>query len=391
MPDFLPKDGENYNFSPDYSLANQVAERSWMLYQGADTTMVFSGFIPGRKYFLQLIPGTGPAGSTTYDLASRSSVSFVIPASQYQDSVQIHPSDDTMFCQTDTVVFKAARGTVYKWYNGVKNDSLSVNERKSVFFLSKAPDGCIVSSDTVLAKAIMMPVLTKPIVWSSPPYCEGDTVEITVRSNLINGYRWSTGDTLPTIKVTQSGTYSVASVNRMCEMRDSISITFQPYPIFNFAADTLSFLFDEEASIDFTTSARKYQWTFLDENGNRKPIKFNAATSGYLKLSGSLDSGCVSSDSIFIRIYRPDSLFIPNAFSPDGDGLNDVWQITSFYGGEYSVQVFDRWGALLYSSAEEQPAWNGMKNGEVLPTGPYYFVIKPKSKDVVSGTLLLIR
>ena len=87
------------------------------------------------------------------------------------------------------------------------------------------------------------------------------------------------------------------------------------------------------------------------------------------------------------------SLVIPNTFTPNGDGINDTWDIKFL--GDYincSVDVFTRWGQKIYSSVGYSVPWNGTYNGSALPTGTYYYIINLKNGlTPLSGFVAIVR
>jgi gliding motility-associated-like protein len=83
---------------------------------------------------------------------------------------------------------------------------------------------------------------------------------------------------------------------------------------------------------------------------------------------------------------------IPNAFSPNGDGINDTWQIEYLesYPGT-TVDIFNRYGQKVFSSVGYTKPWDGKYNGKVLPVGTYYYVINPKNgRSTMSGSVTII-
>jgi len=89
------------------------------------------------------------------------------------------------------------------------------------------------------------------------------------------------------------------------------------------------------------------------------------------------DQGCTATDDILITVL-PDCVKPVNVFTPNGDGINDTWQVVS--GGNCTkaveVSVFNRNGALVFHSANYNNAWDGTFNGKGLPDGTYYWVIR---------------
>jgi gliding motility-associated-like protein len=101
--------------------------------------------------------------------------------------------------------------------------------------------------------------------------------------------------------------------------------------------------------------------------------------------------GCASKDETFVKVVQ--DIFIPNAFTPNGDGKNDSWKIPFLdpsFGAE--VMVFNRYGELVYHSKGIIVSWDGTINGKQQPTGTYVYMvtIKPGSFQRI-GTLTLIR
>lgn len=84
-------------------------------------------------------------------------------------------------------------------------------------------------------------------------------------------------------------------------------------------------------------------------------------------------------------------LTIPNAFTPNGDGINDTWQIKGLTAGaSASISIFNRYGLLVYHSTKYEP-WNGLYNGSPVPVGVYYYTIIMDRKVAASGSLTIIR
>ena len=106
-------------------------------------------------------------------------------------------------------------------------------------------------------------------------------------------------------------------------------------------------------------------------------------------------TGCVFQTAFAIRISDI-GFYIPNAFSPNGDGNNDVWK--PFVGPGKTINrcsIYDRWGDLVFQSDDPDFAWNGFFNGQLAPTAVYTYVISYREdtqKDqIISGDLTLLR
>jgi gliding motility-associated-like protein len=103
-------------------------------------------------------------------------------------------------------------------------------------------------------------------------------------------------------------------------------------------------------------------------------------------------NGCgMSTDDVFVRVFK--KIDIPNAFSPNGDGINDVWNINALASyPESTVKVFNRYGQIIYQSNGYSKPWDGSFNGSPLPFGTYYYIIDRKNGFPLStGWVAIIR
>lgn len=136
-----------------------------------------------------------------------------------------------------------------------------------------------------------------------------------------------------------------------------------------------------------------YQWS--PSSGLNNPASpFPSATPGstiVYQLTILSSEGCTVSDNIKVIILE--NIDVPNVFSPNGDGVHDVWQIPglSSYPG-CSVLVFNRNGQVIYRSSGYDKPWDGLYNGTPVPVGAYYFIIDPKNGvNQFSGSVTIIR
>ncbi|TAE69919.1 MAG: PKD domain-containing protein [Bacteroidetes bacterium] len=126
-----------------------------------------------------------------------------------------------------------------------------------------------------------------------------------------------------------------------------------------------------------------FQWTpsSLFSNANTLRPNLLAVQSGVYYLTATGLGGCTATDSITVIAQK--QIEAPNAFSPNGDGINDTWlvkNLTDYPDG--LVQVFNRYGQVVFESRGYSTPWNGKYNGKPLPVGTYYYVI-----DLKNGTL----
>ena len=190
--------------------------------------------------------------------------------------------------------------------------------------------------------------------------------------------------------------YTVKVANQFnCEAKDSVLITVLISPAANAGPDqqiTQGQTVQLQGSISGDTAS--HFWTpaqFIDNPAvlNPRVSPDNDITYTLHVASG---NGCgTASDDVFIRVYK--KIIIPNAFSPNGDGINDTWLIEALNTYPESVtNVFNRYGQLVYRSAGYAKPWDGRYNGKNLPVGTYYYTIDRKNNfPILSGWVMIIR
>lgn len=136
-----------------------------------------------------------------------------------------------------------------------------------------------------------------------------------------------------------------------------------------------------------------YSWspsTGLDRTDISNPIASPSEDITYT-LTVTTDEGCTVSDDVFVKVLKQPE--VPNTFTPNADGVNDVWMVK--YLESYpncTINVFNRFGGKVFSSIGYTDPWNGKSNGVELPVGTYYYIIDPKNgRSVIKGAITILR
>ena len=111
------------------------------------------------------------------------------------------------------------------------------------------------------------------------------------------------------------------------------------------------------------------------------------------------ERGCKDSATITIVVIRPNcdetDVYVPNAFSPNGDNINDVWRFRSNFVDLVEVHVYNRWGQEVFTSNDVNFEWDGTMNGEFLKPDVYAYYIKvicvDASEYISKGNVTLVR
>ena len=109
-------------------------------------------------------------------------------------------------------------------------------------------------------------------------------------------------------------------------------------------------------------------------------------------VTGINEHGCEGSDEVVVTVIP--GLQIPNGFTPNGDGANDVWSIEALTQAypDCRVEIFNRWGGVVFSSRGYFAPWDGKLEGKDLPTATYYYIITLSPEEApVAGSVTIIR
>jgi gliding motility-associated-like protein len=182
-------------------------------------------------------------------------------------------------------------------------------------------------------------------------------------------YAWSTGDNEPSINVTTSGTYFV-TVSSDCFIGiDTITVLPPAEPKATLPQDTL---LCEGAilSLQYNQSGITNAW-----NTGVQGCCISVKDPGIYTLTTSNICGNTAADEIevsYTQCYN--CVFIPTAFSPNGDGKNEEYTILSNCDVKsYTLRIFDRWGGLVFLSRTPGESWDGRVNGKPADSGVYFY------------------
>ncbi|MEM6800299.1 MAG: gliding motility-associated C-terminal domain-containing protein [Bacteroidota bacterium] len=208
--------------------------------------------------------------------------------------------------------------------------------------------------------------------------CEGESVILMASG--ADQYLWSSGDVLSKIRVAPSidMSYSVIGYTQGCPSETKwVYVRVYPSPIVAFQIDTSILL--APINIKFENMSRyasQYLWDFGDGGNSREeaPTHYYEFEGSYsVSLFATNEIGCTNSTSLPLRLIQT-RVFIPTAFSPNGDGVNDQFYISAadIRGiAQFETRIFNRWGKLIYESDQADFRWDGRVNSIPSPEGVY--------------------
>lgn len=283
-------------------------------------------------------------------------------------------------------------------YNGPGNYTVTLK--------TSSPQGCTAEATELFNRVFNQPVASFSVL--PDKVCQGVASqfsdESSAENSTINSWTWDFGDNStsnqqhPLKLYNNPGTFNVKLVVKNAEgcASDTASKPVNVYLQPAIEAGR-SFIAKEGDEIQFEATANStslsFRWspaTGLD-NANILQPKLKVTIDAVFTLTATGEHNCTASDDLTVSVQK--TVFIPNAFSPNGDGLNDVWNIKyiELYPNA-SIDLFDRYGSTIYRTTGTGRAWDGTIKGKPAPIGIYHYLVNLKDGSPVrSGSVTLLR
>lgn len=308
-------------------------------------------------------------------------------------------SDTVFFCIGDTAVISSniVAGT-FEWSTGqpggpwaaLPDTTATYSTTISGWYKLRADNGNCAGEDS-----IYIFINNSPITVDLGPdflLCLGVTEVLDAGNPSATSYAWSTGDSTRTISITQPDTFWVVVTDRGCVATDTIIVGLDSTTSVNVMADT-TLCPGEELLID----AGPFGTAFLWSTGESTPAITVLDTGTYI-VEVTTSNGCLLYDTIQVN-YRCDTkVYMPTAFTPNGDGLNDIFlpALQSVEDGVYELLIYDRWGQLVFFTNNPLVGWNGQINGRPAQEGAYQYIVRyftnvERVNTFLSDTFYLLR
>jgi gliding motility-associated-like protein len=140
-----------------------------------------------------------------------------------------------------------------------------------------------------------------------------------------------------------------------------------------------------------------YSWqppATLDNPQQKSPVASPSSTTIYT-VTATNANGCNGSDTVRVNVYEKFNAWVPNAFTPNGDGKNDVFRVETGAYTSFRLRIFNRWGEMVFESQSHGQAWNGRMEGQNAPIDTYVYhlliVDQWNIPHLLSGNLTLLR
>lgn len=357
------------------------------------------------------IPNTSILGTQMYYVSQNSN-----GCESFRDSIEVRIGEtiapdfdiipDTINCTKDTVLVNytgaSATGVTFVWNWGGAN---YVNNTHPNYFVSwntqgskiisvyTENNGCI--SPTVTKSIQIYPTLETPQIDVAKSYCLGEPIMLTLRNAYQDGtrYYW----TYNGASINATTTYApdnnslgwqyyslfVESVNGCFSEMLVDSFFVSDYPQFKLSAntvdiceqDTLILNVPATAGVQYEFGPSSYFPEGLPNLGNSAKYAF-INKPGHVYAFATNEYGCEWKDSLYINTFACCDLFVPNAFSPNGDGMNDELELMAT--NLQTIQdflIFNRYGEVIFTSISQNDTWDGTYKGQKVDIGVYHYYL----------------
>jgi len=404
--------GEGVNLQGSHSFYGGINPPSPSFYSWAPTVHMTQPFIPD--------PYITPDSSIIYQLTVSNgacSTTDLVTVDVFEPIDAVISVDTNVICSGNPLQLTVAGGfgsAQYQWYpaNTLSDSTISnpiASPDTTITYYVEVQENNCSDMDSVQISVFPSPDAT---YFNSTPWgCTDLTVNFFAMDSNIFLYEWNFGDGSPTSNeanpvhvYSNAGSYPVSlTVTGAGGCSDSESVTviqafdggnaqFGSTPL---PADPPLILPNATVTFDNQSiNGTSYIWTFGDGTGSTDmhPTHTYQAPGEYTVELTVVDSaGCTSVYTQGVYVVSSPSLFIPNVFSPNGDGLYDTFEV--LYSGveTYQMQVFNRWGVLQFEGTTPTLHWDGFApGGTASPEGVYYYVLKIGDKSY-TGDLTLLR
>jgi len=223
------------------------------------------------------------------------------------------------------------------------------------------------------------------------PVCEGSDLLLLSQYQQGTGngtisYQWTGPDGttgsdplfyLDKMQSSQTGnwTLTVSDTNH-CQSSSSVEVNLIPLPVSGFPADKDTLWFDEMTNLEALPGYASYRWNTGDSTSS-----VLVTSEGWYRVTMQTEEGCTATDSVMM-LYSFAPFTMPNAFTPDGDGINDVFRPVTVPEKveSFSMYIFDRWGRQIFATKDLGAGWDGRfdyaQRDKAAPVGVYTYIIR---------------
>ena len=337
------------------------------------------------------------------------------------DTINIHPNpvvvivpQDPRICKGQDITIVASGGTVYSWLpaNGLSNAFIAnpgANPAVTTNYIVTVKDNIGCTGTGTQKITVVQP--GKVNAGLDVAVCNGKTVQLNATGAAF--YQWifstnglnNTAINNPVVSSLQTTTYTVTGTDEYKCFSDTASVTVKILPLPTVSIlPLLDILLGTQIPLTSVSSNDVVAWNwspadYLSCSNCASPVSTPLAQKTYT-LTVTNSDGCTATDAVILKLQcQENRVFIPAAFSPNGDGKNDVFSIKGISIVKHLV-IYSRWGTPVYErhnyiASDRSTGWDGTFKGDPLPAGTYAYFTEMECPSGGSftrkGTVVLVR
>ena len=394
----------------------------------SDTSICFGQSVPltlqsAGNYVYNWFPATGLSSISipNPNASPTSTISYIVTGKDNlgclaKDTVTITVnqkpliaiSDPVEICQLNAAQLHASGGINYQWYPSQNLSSPNVSNplaaplATTTYYVTVTDQNLCSNIDSVTVSVRSFASLNKP---ADRVICHGDSVQLVSTSTL--DHHWSPEFSLSNPNISNPYAFPDTTTNYTLIINDpvcnrdtsfTVLVTVNPKPDVQAKKSN-----DIDCSVpgsQLTASgATEYSWhpaSGLDNPLRSNPIAILDTTTTFI-VTGTNEFGCSNYDTVTVNVTRLGKLtsYLPNAFTPNGDGLNDCFGVSKWGAvNNLDLSIYNRWGELVFYTKDPGYCWDGTFKGKKQPIGVYVYMVKANTtcgNVFLRGTVTLIR
>ncbi len=312
-----------------------------------------------------------PSNTTTYTVIGTSGTC----TAQAIATVSVNPipivsiTGNTVACAGNSTSLTASGANTYTWSTGANSATINFIPTSTASYTVTGGIGACINEQVITVNVLTNLTI---LISGDTIICVGQKDTLTASGAIT--YTWSTGAHTASIIITPTvaTSYSVSAAIGTCFGTAFDSVHVKPTPVAVYTlnpnpATTLDpLVYFSNESINYT----HWAWNFGDSSAldtiDVNPSHYYNTETGssyHTSLTLSNKDGCINIDTVLLVIDPFFTFYIPNTFTPDGDGLNDVFKGEGMGISSFQLWVFDRWGENIFYSSDINKGWNGTLRG----------------------------
>jgi gliding motility-associated-like protein len=389
------------NFTPQIESPNVLDDdNDWTLVTGIYQATGTENYITigvfrtdGSTLFQKIDFGAKNTGCSSFDNS----------AYYYIDDVVVKPVNelveidgDSVLCPGDVLNLFCTVNVPFWWSNS--NDPTDTISTLPILIATPTTPTTYYLNGITKIDSVKVTFVNPPVINIGPDtlLCLNDSIKLDGFASDAVSYNWSTGDTTSFIQAKDTGVFYVDVYNTGCSSSDTIVISdYLENDLFDLGNDSAYCFFNGDTLYLNGPAADSYLW---QPTGETTPSITVIAPAIYT-LTATKSNGCKSTALISVKEICEPNVFIPSAFTPDDDGINDIFLPIINNVENFNFRIQNRRGQTVFFSEDASKGWDGKFNGVDAPIGVYVYRLNylafdaegSKIKEKILGTITLIR